>query len=243
MDSGNQKLAIALAKSNKCHNDKYMERLLNSPALEYNKELNYIYLTLPRGEEHMVDKECIDEYYSWLSEYLQDEIQRVKAERDSIKGGIIDGNMSANQINVFKRLLTDPSEEQIQKMIGFNPKKGDGMLITDHKLKLALDKELNGVRTQGHSELLEEIDSIYNERINKLSDLVVRYENVLKKLQDKINDVESNKRIFNLQESKKRRKNPNEPKRKRSSKKPRKGSKKSRKRRSRKLVNNNNNQN
>ena len=71
----------------------------------------------------MVDKECIDEYYSWLSEYLQDEIQRVKAERDSIKGGIIDGNMSANQINVFKRLLTDPSEEQIQKMIGFNPQK------------------------------------------------------------------------------------------------------------------------
>ena len=60
-----------------------------------------------------------------------------------------------------------------------------------------------GVKTQGHSELLEEIDSIYNERINKLSDLVVRYENVLKKLQDKINDVESNKRIFNLQESKK----------------------------------------
>ena len=171
MESRNQKLAIALAGSNKCHNDKYMERLLNSPALQYNKELNYIYLTLPRGEEHMVDRECIDEYYSWLSEYLQDEIQRVKAERDSIKVGITEGNMSANEINVFKRLLTDPSEEQIQKMIGFNPKKGDGMLITDHKLKLALQQQLNGVKTQGYSELIDEIDSIYNERINKLSDL------------------------------------------------------------------------
>ena len=236
MESRNQKLAIALAGSNKCHNDKYMERLLNSPALQYNKELNYIYLTLPRGEEHMVDKECIDEYYSWLSEYLQDEIQRVKAERDSIKVGITEGNMSANEINVFKRLLTDPSEEQIQKMIGFNPKKGDGMLITDHKLKLALQQQLNGVKTQGYSDLIDEIDSIYNERISKLSDLVVRYDNVLKKLQDKINDVESNKRIFNLQESKKRGKNG--PKRKRSSKKPRKGTKKSRKRRSRKAANN-----
>lgn len=236
MESRNQKLAIALAGSNKCHNDKYMERLLNSPALQYNKELNYIYLTLPRGEEHMVDRECIDEYYSWLSEYLQDEIQRVKAERDSIKVGITEGNMSANEINVFKRLLTDPSEEQIQKMIGFNPKKGDGMLITDHKLKLALQQQLNGVKTQGYSELIDEIDSIYNERINKLSDLIVRYDNVLKKLQDKINDVESNKRIFNLQESKKRGKNG--PKRKRSSKKPRKGNKKSRKRRSRKAANN-----
>ena len=111
------------------------------------------------------------------------------------------------------------------------------------QIKISIDKELNGVKTQAHSELIKEIDSIYNERINKLSDLVVRYENVLKKLQDKINDVESNKRIFNLQESKKRRKNPNEPKRKRSSRKPRKGSKKSRKKRSRKLVNNNNNQN
>ncbi len=238
MESRNQKLAIALAGSNKCHNDKYMERLLNSPALQYNKELNYIYLTLPRGEEHMVDRECIDEYYSWLSEYLQDEIQRVKAERDSIKVGITEGNMSANEINVFKRLLTDPSEEQIQKMIGFNPKKGDGMLITDHKLKLALQQQLNGVKTQGYSDLIDEIDSIYNERISKLSDLVVRYDNVLKKLQDKINDVESNKRIFNLQESKKRGKNPNGPKRKRSSKKPRKGTKKSRKRRSRKAANN-----
>ena len=39
--------------------------------------------------------------------------------------------------------------------------------------------------------------------MNKLSDLVVRYDSVLRKLQDKINDVESNKRIFDLQESKK----------------------------------------
>ena len=54
--------------------------------------------------------------------------------------------MSANQINVFKRLLTDPSEEQIQKMIGFNPKKGDGMLINDHKLKLALQQELKELK-------------------------------------------------------------------------------------------------
>ena len=243
MDSRNQKLAIALAESNKCHNEKYMERLLNSPALQYNKELNYIYLTLPRGEEHLIDKECIDEYYSWLSEYLQDEIERVKIERDAIKIGIIEGNMSANEIDVFKRLLTDPSDEQIQRMIGFNPRKGEGMLITDPKLKLALDKEIQGVKTQAHSELINEIDSIYNERMNKLSDLVVRYDSVLRKLQDKINDVESNKRIFDLQESKKKDSKSKDSKRKGSSKKPRKGKKKSRKKLSKKKTNNNNNSN
>ena len=48
MNFGTSKLAIALNKSNKCHNDKYMERLLNSPALQYNKELNYIYYSSKR---------------------------------------------------------------------------------------------------------------------------------------------------------------------------------------------------
>lgn len=230
MNSKNEKLAIALAKSNKCHNDKYMERLLNSPALEYNKELNYIYLTLPRKEEHLVDKDCIDEYYSWLSEYLKDEIDRISAERDTIKTGIIEGNFSNNEKDVFKRLLTDPSDEQLRKMIGFNPKKGEGMLITDSRLKLALQQEINGVKTQGQDELLREIDSIYNERISKLSDLTVKYEEVLKKLQDKINDVESNKRIFNLQETKRK----TGKGRKASNKKGKKGNKKTRRRRAKK---------
>ena len=76
------------------------------------------------------------------------------------------------------------------------------MLITDKKLKLALDKEIEGVKTQAHEELIREIDKIYSERVNKLSDLVVTYENVLNNLSDKINDIEANKRIFDLQESK-----------------------------------------
>ena len=155
----------------------------------------------------------------------------------------VTGDKSANEIDVFKRLLTDPSDEQIQRMIGFNPRKGEGMLITDPKLKLALDKEIQGVKTQAHSELINEIDSIYNERMNKLSDLVVRYDSVLRKLQDKINDVESNKRIFDLQESKKKDSKSKDSKRKGSSKKPRKGKKKSRKKLSKKKTNNNNNSN
>ena len=235
MNSKNEKLAIALAKSNKCHNDKYMERLLNSPALEYNKELNYIYLTLPRKEEHLVDKECVDEYYSWLSEYLKDEINRITVERDAIKTGIIDGDFSANEKDVFKRLLTDPSNEQLRKMIGFNPKKQEGMLITDPKLKLALDKEINGVKTQAQDELIREIDTIYHERVSKLSDLTVKYEEVLKKLQNKINDVESNKRIFNLQESKKKKRKG----RRGSSKKGTRGNKKTKRKRAKKSPDNN----
>ncbi len=243
MNFGNSKLAIALAKSNKCHNDKYMERLLNSPALEYNKELNYIYLTLPRGEEHLVDKQCVDEYYSWLSEYLKDEIDRIRVERDAIKIGIIEGKMTDNEKDVFKRLLTDPSEEQLERMVGYNPKKGEGMLITDPKFKLALDKEINGVKTQAQDELIREIDTIYQVRISKLSDLTVKYEEVLKKLQDKINDVESNRRIFNLQESKKKSGKSKRVGRKSTNKKGKKGSKKSRKKRAKKSLGNNDNQN
>lgn len=241
MDSRRSRIAIALDKSNKCHNEKYMERLLNSPALKYDKELNYIYITLPRGEEHMVDKGCITEYYSWLSEYLTDEINRVKNERDAIKIGIIEGNLLPNQKDVFKRLLTDPSDEQINRIIGFNPRTQPGMLITDKKLKLALDKEIEGVKTQAHEELIREIDKIYSERVNKLSDLVVTYENVLNNLSDKINDIEANKRIFDLQESKKAVSKPKGSKRKGSRKKPRKGNRKSRKNRSLKVVNVNQN--
>ena len=243
MDSRNQKLAIALEKSNKCHNDKYMERLLNSPALEYNKELNYIYLTLPRKEEHLVDKECVDEYYSWLSEYLRDEINRITLERDAIKTGIIEDTLSYNEKVVYKRLLTDPSDEQLERMVGYNPKKGEGMLITDPRLKLALQQEINGVKTQAHDELIREIDTVYEERISKLSDLTVKYEEVLKKLQDKINDVESNRRIFNLQESKKKSGKSKRVGKKGSNKKGRKANRKTKRKRPKKSLENNGNNN
>ena len=243
MDSRNQKLAIALEKSNKCHNDKYMERLLNSPALEYNKELNYIYLTLPRKEEHLVDKECVDEYYSWLSEYLRDEINRITLERDAIKTGIIEDTLTYNEKVVYKRLLTDPSDEQLERMVGYNPKKGEGMLITDPRLKLALQQEINGVKTQAHDELIREIDTVYEERISKLSDLTVKYEEVLKKLQDKINDVESNRRIFNLQESKKKSGKSKRVGKKGSNKKGRKANRKTKRKRPKKSLENNGNNN
>ena len=222
-----------------------MERLLNSPALEYNKELNYIYLTLPRKEEHLVDKECVDEYYSWLSEYLKDEINRITVERDAIKTGIIEDTLTNNEKYVFKRLLTDPSDQQLERMVGYNPKKEEGMLITDHKLKLALHQEINGVKTQGQDELIREIDTVYQARINKLSDLSVKYEEVLKKLQDKINDVESNKRIFNLQESKKKSGKSKRAGKKGSNKKGRKGkiNRKTKRKRPRKSLGNNGNDN
>jgi hypothetical protein len=212
MNFGNSKLAIALNKSNKCHNDKYMERLLNSPALQYNKELNYIYITLPRGEEHMVDQGCIDEYYSWLSEYLTDEIDRVKIERDTIKIGIIDGFKTKEQKDVYTRLLTNPSDEQIDNMIGFNPREDKNLIITENRLKVALERQIRGVKTQAQDDLIREIDRVYHNRVEKLSDLVVKYEKVLKELNKKINDVEANRRIFDLQESKKKRIKPKKSK-------------------------------
>ena len=97
MNFGNSKLSVALSKSNRCHNEKYMERLLESPALKYDKELNYIYITLPRGEEHLVDRKCVEEYYSWLTEYLNEEIDRLKVERDTIKLGVIEGSFTTEK--------------------------------------------------------------------------------------------------------------------------------------------------
>ena len=206
MDFGNSKLAVALSKSNKCHNEKYMERLLDSPALKYDKELNHIYITLPRGEEHMVDRQCVDEYYSWLSEYLKEEIDRLKVERDTIKLGVIEGSFTEEQRKVFLSLLINPSDEQIQNMVGFNPRKDTDLVLTDNKLLIALRKEINGVRTQVHDKLLRAIHVVYENRINKISDLIVKYENVLMKLKEKINDEDANKRMFDLKEAKIRRK-------------------------------------
>ena len=137
MEPSQSNIQIALENSNRCHNEKYMERLLDSPALKYNKEFNYIYLTLPRGEEHMVDRECIDEYYSWLTEYLRDEISRLENERDTIKLGITNKSLGKDERQSFARLLINPSDEQIQNMIGFDPRKDKSLLITDNKLLIA----------------------------------------------------------------------------------------------------------
>jgi len=234
MESESSKLAIALNESNKCHNDKYIERLINSPALQYDKSLNYIYIKLPRGEEHLVDRKCVDEYYSWLSEYLKDEINNLDIERETITTGIEHGSLSKDQVNVFTRILTDPSEEQMKNMIGYNVRKDEGLLLKG-RLVVALEKELNGVETQERSNLIDNINMIYQKKIDKLGDLIVKYENTLMELGKKINDVEANKRMFNLQESNNKSKK-KQRKKKTRGRKGRKGRKKSKK-------NNNNNNN
>lgn len=213
MNTNKSKLAIALENSNKCHNEKYMERLIDSPALQYNREFNYILLNLPKGEEHMVDRKCIDEYYSWLTEYLRDEISRLDSERERIKTGIRNNSLEQNEKDTFFRLLIDPSDEQIENMVGFDPRKNTSLLITDHKLKIALRKEIYGVTTQAHNELMDEIELIYKRRIEKITDMIIKYENVLMKFKDKVNDLEANQRIFeskqnnnNFSRSKKKRK-------------------------------------
>jgi hypothetical protein len=202
MNPNKSKLAIALENSNKCHNEQYMERLIDSPALQYNRELNYILVNLPKGEEHLVDRKCIDEYYSWLTEYLRDEIARLGIERDKIKTSLGNDNLDKNQKDMYIRLLINPSDEQIENMVGFDPKKDKSLLITDNKLLIALRSEMNGVRTQAQSELKDEIELIYKKRIEKITDMIIKYENVLMKFKDKINDVEANKRIFELKQSK-----------------------------------------
>ena len=256
MEPSQSNIQIALENSNRCHNEKYMERLLDSPALKYNKEFNYIYLTLPRGEEHMVDRDCIDEYYSWLTEYLRDEIFRLETERDKIK--VLINNNSDKSDNIKKigaeekqslaRLLINPSDEQIQNMIGFDPRKDKSLLITDKKLLIALRQGINGNSSQMMNELLDEIEMIYKKRIEKITEMIVKYENVLMKFKEKITDLEANKRIFKLRASNVNREcsdsssnNNNKSK----SKKKRKGKKKKKKgnKYKSKLNNNNNNNN
>jgi len=206
MEPNQSNIQIALENSNRCHNEKYMERLLDSPALKYNKEFNYIYLTLPRGEEHMVDRECIDEYYSWLTEYLRDEISRLETERDTIKVLITNKPDKNKKIGdeekqSLARLLINPSDEQIQNMIGFDPRKDPSLLITDKKLLIALRQCINGNSSQMMNELLDEIEMIYKKRIEKITEMIVKYENVLMKFKEKITDIETNKRIFKLRAS------------------------------------------
>ena len=178
-----------------------MERLIDSPALQYNRELNYILVNLQKGEEHLVDRKCIDEYYSWLTEYLRDEIARLGIERDKIKTSLGNDNLDKNQKDMYISTIINLQIEQIENMVGFDPKKDKNLLITDNKLLIALRSEMNGVRTQGHSELMDEIN-YYKKRIEKITDMIIKYENVLMKFKDKINDVEANKRIFELKQSK-----------------------------------------
>tara|TARA_Y100000389_G_C17424876_1_gene498972 strand:- start:838 stop:1488 length:651 start_codon:yes stop_codon:yes gene_type:complete len=188
---------IKLKKSAKCHSDKYLERLIDSPALKYKRELNYIYITVPKNKPHLVNKNCLNEYYSWLSEYLQEEIERLANEREKIKAKLSNGKFSEEERNFFGTLLTKPTVEQIKGAIAFNPKKDKSLVITNYRMLVALRKELNGLITQGHNELLEEIDAIYNNRISNVSDLIVKYENTLNKFSEKINNMETNMRIFN----------------------------------------------
>ena len=234
MNFGNSKLSVALSKSNRCHNEKYMERLLESPALKYDKELNYIYITLPRGEEHLVDRKCVEEYYSWLTEYLNEEIDRLKVERDTIKLGVIEGSFTTEQKKVFLSLLINPSDEQIQNMVGFNPRKDTSLVLTDNKLLIALRRAINNISIgqKEHDELIKAINVIYKNRINKVSDLIVKYENVLMKMEQKINNSDANKRLFNLKEEKIRRK---------PSKSGKKQTKKNKREKRKKTKNNNNN--
>ena len=46
MDSRRSRIAIALDKSNKCHNEKIYGTSFKFTTLKYDKELNYIYITL-----------------------------------------------------------------------------------------------------------------------------------------------------------------------------------------------------
>jgi ribosomal protein L31E len=179
----------ALVNSKQCHINNLNQNiglnpsrvlLKNAKKTKYN--MNPIYMESPykNGNRFIVEYNCIDSYYKWLTAAVNEELTRLQLEKEVILKALNNEIELTNEyIKYLDSLLFKPTLKIRYALLGFNPSKDKNLIIHSKQHRNTFIKKVNKVTSQADIELNTTITNLYEYRTTKIKEMLEKYYKIL----------------------------------------------------------------
>jgi hypothetical protein len=185
MPALSQSYRDAINNSKQCHVNNLSKKIGFNPsrpiikkALKTKYNTNPIYMDSPfkNGNRFIVDYECIESYYKWLTSAVNEELMRLQLEKEVILKALTNEiELSDKYKKYLDKLLFKPTLQISYALLCFNPSKDKKLFIHSKKLRNTFIKKINKVSSQADKELNKTIIELYEYRTYKIKEMLEKY--------------------------------------------------------------------